>query len=136
MLVFMMCVFFFFKQKTAYEMRISDWSSDVCSSDLTAVVKSKMVTVDLEHLSVETVDPKPTKAGLLLSPTGNHGVKRDGDNLVLVDIARGREQRLTDDGERSEEHTSELQSLMRISYAVFCLKKKNMTIHMTRSRHL
>src|SRR3546814_20568128 len=44
-------------------------------------------------------DPKPTKAGLLLSPTGNHGVKRDGDNLVLVDIARGREQRLTDDGE-------------------------------------
>src|SRR3546814_9744020 len=30
----MLCVFFFFKQKTAYEMRISDWSSDVCSSDL------------------------------------------------------------------------------------------------------
>src|SRR3546814_5397735 len=29
-----LCVFFFFKQKTAYEMRISDWSSDVCSSDL------------------------------------------------------------------------------------------------------
>src|SRR3546814_10446411 len=121
-----------------------------------------MVTVDLEHLSVETVDPTPTKAGLLLSPTGNHGVKRDGDNLVLVDIARGREQRLTDDGEpyfsygkmpdaslqyiplkksgavlppfgaafspdRSEEHTSELQSLMRNSYAVFCLKKKKTT---------
>src|SRR3546814_5824722 len=32
--VFIVCVFFFFKQKTAYEMRISDWSSDVCSSDL------------------------------------------------------------------------------------------------------
>src|SRR3546814_15417691 len=32
-----MCVFFFFKQKTAYDMRISDWSSDVCSSDLEAV---------------------------------------------------------------------------------------------------
>src|SRR3546814_4589572 len=31
-----LCVFFFFKQKTAYEMRISDWSSDVCSSDLSA----------------------------------------------------------------------------------------------------
>src|SRR3546814_3539595 len=31
---FLMCFFFFFKQKTAYEMRISDWSSDVCSSDL------------------------------------------------------------------------------------------------------
>src|SRR3546814_5780996 len=34
MLVFILFVFFFFKQKTAYEMRISDWSSDVCSSDL------------------------------------------------------------------------------------------------------
>src|SRR3546814_7221844 len=74
----------------AYVLRISYWCSDVCSSDL---------SVYLEHLSVETVYPKPTKAGLLLSPTGNHGVKRDGDNLVLVDIARCREQRLTDDGE-------------------------------------
>src|SRR3546814_4085975 len=36
------CVFFFFKQKTAYEMRISDWSSDVCSSDLVARVKAGM----------------------------------------------------------------------------------------------
>src|SRR3546814_9048911 len=35
---FCFCVFFFFKQKTAYEMRISDWSSDVCSSDLLVVV--------------------------------------------------------------------------------------------------
>src|SRR3546814_6948795 len=35
---FCICVFFFFKQKTAYEMRISDWSSDVCSSDLILTV--------------------------------------------------------------------------------------------------
>src|SRR3546814_1647341 len=35
--LFFLCVFFFFKQKTAYEMRISDWSSDVCSSDLNFV---------------------------------------------------------------------------------------------------
>src|SRR3546814_4587394 len=34
-----MCIFFFFKQKTAYEMRISDWSSDVCSSDLTLAAR-------------------------------------------------------------------------------------------------
>src|SRR3546814_5038947 len=34
MIVLYLCIFFFFKQKTAYEMRISDWSSDVCSSDL------------------------------------------------------------------------------------------------------
>src|SRR3546814_2607158 len=35
---FMICLFFFFKQKTAYEMRISDWSSDVCSSDLLVAI--------------------------------------------------------------------------------------------------
>src|SRR3546814_1872611 len=35
---YVLCVFFFFKQKTAYEMRISDWSSDVCSSDLSGEI--------------------------------------------------------------------------------------------------
>src|SRR3546814_4238996 len=41
-----MCInFFFFKQKTAYEMRISDWSSDVCSSDLTAIVDIRKAAV-------------------------------------------------------------------------------------------
>src|SRR3546814_1567598 len=81
---FVLC-FFFFKQKTAYEMRISDWSSDVCSSDLIAET--------LPHFDQEY---------------GAEGARlRDG---------------------RSEEHTSELQSLMRISYAVFCLKKKTTPI--------
>src|SRR3546814_2843362 len=42
------CCFFFFKQKTAYEMRISDWSSDVCSSDLTA-------SSDIEALAAATL---------------------------------------------------------------------------------
>src|SRR3546814_9024110 len=37
------CLFFFFKQKTAYEMRISDWSSDVCSSDLSQTIENKRV---------------------------------------------------------------------------------------------
>src|SRR3546814_1431742 len=37
------CFFFFFKQKTAYEMRISDWSSDVCSSDLASITLAKMI---------------------------------------------------------------------------------------------
>src|SRR3546814_1590626 len=47
-----MCVFFFFKQKTAYEMRISDWSSDVCSSDLAAHVAhgaERHVGEELDH---------------------------------------------------------------------------------------
>src|SRR3546814_4142981 len=46
----MNCIFFFFKQKTAYEMRISDWSSDVCSSDLIA------------HLAAEAVADRPDLA--------------------------------------------------------------------------
>src|SRR3546814_3593724 len=55
-----LCVFFFFKQKTAYEMRISDWSSDVCSSDLTTYyplyqygLKIKFVDIDLATLNFE-----------------------------------------------------------------------------------
>src|SRR3546814_5316223 len=83
-------LFFFFKQKTAYEMRISDWSSDVCSSDRT-----------MHRLFVALRPPRDIRA-LLIAAMGG------------VRAAR-----------RSEEHTSELQSLMRISYAVFCLKKKN-----------
>src|SRR3546814_2290908 len=45
-----LCVFFFFKQKTAYEMRISDWSSDVCSSDLIkgAIARNPIATFSLE----------------------------------------------------------------------------------------
>src|SRR3546814_8460643 len=39
-ILYVLCVFFFFKQKTAYEMRISDWSSDVCSSDLASLASS------------------------------------------------------------------------------------------------
>src|SRR3546814_960655 len=43
-----LCLFFFFKQKTAYEMRISDWSSDVCSSDLIAdLLNARGIVTDL-----------------------------------------------------------------------------------------
>src|SRR3546814_4437414 len=106
---------FFFKQKTAYEMRISDWSSDVRSSDLrdrgtlapgyfADVVLFDPATVQ-DHATFETPDRYAT------------GVRDLFVNGVQV----------LKDGERSEEHTSELQSLMRISYAVFCLKKKTHT---------
>src|SRR3546814_2697617 len=47
-------VFFFFKQKTAYEMRISDWSSDVCSSDLTFIAP---LLADPHHGAVRSVTP-------------------------------------------------------------------------------
>src|SRR3546814_10342514 len=45
------CVFFFFKQKTAYEMRISDWSSDVCSSDLNANEETEIKVTMLERIT-------------------------------------------------------------------------------------
>jgi dipeptidyl-peptidase-4 len=65
---------------------------------LSGSTKTQRVTVSLDDLSVVKADHKPPKPGLLLSPTGTHGVRRDGDNLVLVEIASGHEHRLTEDG--------------------------------------
>src|SRR3546814_10023194 len=112
--MYRMCLFFF-KQKTAYEMRISDWSSDVCSSDLT------MWTT----WSVRIAPPVRLAQGKL-----REGVQARLDRIVAQmspwDPASGLSRfNRAPAGTRSEEHTSELQSLMRISYAVFCLKKKN-----------
>src|SRR3546814_8640862 len=117
--------FFFFKQKTAYEMRISDWSSDVCSSDLPHLESpSSSLPASAEAVAIQAMD--------CISCT------RSG-SYQLVGIATFRDQAigrfprrsvrslpasLATTLDRSEEHTSELQSLMRISYAVFCLKKK------------
>src|SRR3546814_1376756 len=57
-----MCCLFFFKQKTAYEMRISDWSSDVCSSDLTNIIRAVHNTlVDIDG-GVESTGPDLTPA--------------------------------------------------------------------------
>src|SRR3546814_5078023 len=92
--------FFFFKQKTAYEMRISDWSSDVCSSDLQ----------DLD-MRIGAALPFDQRDAFDIAP---------GREPATIGVRIGQRRR-----QRSEEHTSELQSLMRISYAVFCLKKKN-----------
>src|SRR3546814_5844831 len=63
-MLFLCCFFFFFKQKTAYEMRISDWSSDVCSSDLYTLVR----VLDDDGQAVgpwaEPVDPDVLRKGL------------------------------------------------------------------------
>src|SRR3546814_8340194 len=90
-------------------MRISDWSSDVCSSDLDAL------TVVHRHRSV----PEEALSALIML-----GFNRAQAEKVLASVLQGNPD-LTE--ERSEEHTSELQSLMHISYAVFCLKKKIQT---------
>src|SRR3546814_2838337 len=125
-------------------MRISDWSSDVCSSDLvvqtwlTSTVGNK-VTGDLrvrlfEHLqSMELGFFTRTKTGVIQSRLQNDigGVSGVLTNTVtsilgnaVTVVASLVAMILIDWRLRSEEHTSELQSLMRISYAVFCLKKK------------
>src|SRR3546814_10284143 len=126
----------FFKQNTAYEMRISDWSSDVCSSDLlgagNAGLGSKGTREAEAHFGSH---PHLSGRGF----PGLHGLHREplGDRGAAVELARraqGRARDLPSDLPphqraicRSEEHTSELQSLMRISYAVFCLKKTKPT---------
>src|SRR3546814_1819406 len=113
-------VVFFFKQKTAYEMRISDWSSDVCSSDLGFTLEVLddatefswrnhfMHLVNFAHEAL--LDKKVTRGQLQRSLNLYYDRAGYIDHYVLAG--------------RSEEHTSELQSLMRNSYAVFCLKKK------------
>src|SRR3546814_6900124 len=124
---------FFFKQKTAYEMRISDWSSDVCSSDLSGVRGGRRQTT----IPYNRAAPAGGKPGT--GETGKRGWRR-ARRLCGAAISTGRSsrpwrwrcwpvplpasRRLIFCAGRSEEHTSELQSLMRISYAVFCLKKK------------
>src|SRR3546814_10597754 len=141
-------------------MRISDWSSDVCSSDLSAAMNAQVdgthyrkvfdspylssmdvvepITLTIARVTQEADKTKKTKdtfntayfaekfirPGEKLKPmilnatnsktmaklTGSPYIEDWGDTRITV---------------RSEEHTSELQSLMRLSYAVFCLKKKN-----------
>src|SRR3546814_6719928 len=100
-------------------MRISDWSSDVCSSDLRPDLRLLLVeqgdTLGGNHTwSFHQHDLTPAQHRWLEPMVSKHW---PGYEVIFPDLQR----RLG----RSEEHTSELQSLMRISYAVFCLKKKN-----------
>src|SRR3546814_5786269 len=80
-------------------MRISDWSSDVCSSDL--LITARAAATSATSLASHCLLPHASS-----------------------EIAMAWRMCAKNTAARSEEHTSELQSLMRISYAVFCLKKK------------
>src|SRR3546814_4798388 len=120
-------------------MRISDWSSDVCSSDLAATFVQQLQERGLAKLVIEY---------LIGFPLVGHVDLRGPDDLRQLAVAVAMERKARDlrghaVGQqpqfrfavhlahvvqrgclgRSEEHTSELQSLMRIAYAVFCLKK-------------
>src|SRR3546814_4153977 len=104
-------------------MRISDWSSDVCSSDLDRFLELL--------LAADAQAPRPGgMAGVQRDDRADADGRRHPDGRragpgavqqFRGGVVRGGDGRPDD---RSEEHTSELQSLMRISYAVFCLKKK------------
>src|SRR3546814_7086006 len=135
-------------------MRISDWSSDVCSSDLGFCDTRRLAGVSRRARRVHRGrDPAAGTGGRqypLLRPPPRTCAHRLGQSrsaargmgavaqtggaagrcrgslafLGTEEIWRQGRQQPVDGGDRSEEHTSELQSLMRISYAVFCLKKK------------
>src|SRR3546814_7641844 len=95
-------------------MRISDWSSDVCSSDL-----KESGAKDRFAIGVAVAD----------SPLGPWRDAHPAGPIISQRVPQANEIQNIDptvlvDDDRSEEHTSELQSLMRNSYAVFCLKKK------------
>src|SRR3546814_5703331 len=126
-------MFFFFKQKTAYEMRISDWSSDVCSSDLSA-------TGDPADSTPSCPLSRSFKAFIAVCSHGEWPGSPGTTGKFRPALPPGRSLRASRSvpnathraafsglRRRSEEHTSELQSLMSISYAVFCLKKKKNT---------
>src|SRR3546814_3903106 len=102
-------------------MRISDWSSDVCSSDLPVVIRL------VEHVD-EQIATLPRDHPLRAADEKNGNIRHGGivaNGLGKFQPGHQRHHEIGDDQfRRSEEHTSELQSLMRISYAVFCLKKK------------
>src|SRR3546814_8336553 len=111
-------------------MRISDWSSDVCSSDLVTPIldgwhgdSSRMYLVGdvpLKARRLVDVTYEAMMRGIEQARPGNH--LGDVGRAIERFVAKYRYGIVRDF--RSEEHTSELQSLMRISYAVFCLKKK------------
>src|SRR3546814_8050685 len=135
-------------------MRISDWSSDVCSSDLAyprqldfarfreiADEVGALLWVDMAHfagLVAAGLHPNPVPHAHVVSSTVHKTIGGPRSGFILTndpDIAKkinsavfpgqqGGPLMHVIAAKRSEEHTSELQSLMRISYAVFCLKKK------------
>src|SRR3546814_3510204 len=122
-------------------MRISDWSSDVCSSDL-----QRRYIVGQEGTPAQPAAEHPAddaRIAVIAAVLSRqlHDVRSCEDIGDRRDtrlcarqarrFAQSRDGAASGDraGARSEEHTSELQSLMRISYAVFCLKKKNKKTH-------
>src|SRR3546814_2402029 len=112
-------------------MRISDWSSDVCSSDLAGTPREihflcrvRALPSDQDAEAAIRARRRLRAAGLWPWGQGIVGHRPRQPRAGAGDPHAGLAARREHQRRRSEEHTSELQSLMRISYAVFCLKKK------------
>src|SRR3546814_2831503 len=107
-------------------MRISDWSSDVCSSDLIAPAQGRTGRTGRRRVS-QCGLAVPAPRGPELQKKRCSPLNRPGRTWP-ASAGAGRPGKVVSiPAVRSEEHTSELQSLMRTSYAVFCLQKKNKT---------
>src|SRR3546814_3259467 len=132
------CCFFFFKQKTAYEMRISDWSSDVCSSDLapgglqpTADPNRRLplrATASIDAAGADPAARAPSPDAISPSPASPHPASQAIPSRRVISLAMiCSPRRIRADchsahvGDRSEEHTTELQSLMRSSHPLYCM---------------
>src|SRR3546814_3647118 len=110
-------------------MRISDWSSDVCSSDLQRADAGRQRALDHRHDVAVALQVVEMAVGVDQRPRRDHqlGGSHGAIHQLLTSpsgLTRGSRATARTPVPRSEEHTSELQSLMRSSYAVFCLKKK------------
>src|SRR3546814_4631769 len=128
-------------------MRISDWSSDVCSSDLLLEARAEVADQPGQFRLEHEAEVEQQQCGAAAFQIGaqrralgrqEHGARAGDDRQraglryagvgggdQLAGLVALRLQGAAQPADRSEEHTSELQSLMRISYAGFCLKKKN-----------
>src|SRR3546814_8054279 len=111
-------------------MRISDWSSDVCSSDLPPNAYPLHLCRDCPAQR-QAVRLRPAIRNSTLPSGPVIGLSTRATTSQPSPVSHPRTSAQT---RRSEEHTSELQSLMRISYAVFCLKKQNKENHIKRQR--
>src|SRR3546814_8677764 len=124
-------------------MRISDWSSDVCSSDLTLYPfltelkryagitdedKIQNKREKLESVLARSDVPLKISLPIFAALLSLEAPEKEAISGISVEQQRKCTKKIFTDWIRSEEHTSELQSLMRISYAVYCLKT-NTNIH-------
>src|SRR3546814_7239459 len=111
----------FCRQETAYEVRISDLSSDVCSSDVDVLPGPVRAGQGLAVERGAGDGEGSVEVGQVAVDDGQGGVQVGQDGVEVAGVGLDeRGQRAA----RSEEHTSELQSLMRTSYAVFSFKKQ------------